>query len=186
MALVSVLALSVVKVFEAAAASTFTVVAGAFGAGEGAGLGAAGAVTGGGAGVAGLDPPMLSEMVCAGIGAGAAGLAPPMLREIVGAGAGASVWAGRSIGGGGGDAACCWAAGTNTLPGTNENAPGLSLLISLGGRRKRDAEFTGHQISGPYLLIPLTKAPISVLTVASSELEYILQNWDTQPQGFTL
>ena len=90
MALGSVLALSVVKVFEAPLASTLTVVAGAFGVGEGAAWGAAGATAGGGAGVAGLEPPILRETVCAGPDAGV-GLGPPMLREMVGGGAGASV-----------------------------------------------------------------------------------------------
>ena len=55
-----------------------------------------------------------------------------MLREMVGAGAGASVCSGRSTGFRGGDG--CWAGGgmRKALPGTNSNAPALSLLIVKG------------------------------------------------------
>lgn len=60
------------------------------------------------------------------------GFDPPMLREMVGAGAGASVCSGRSTGFRGGDG--CWAGGgmRKVLPGTNSNAPALSLLIVKG------------------------------------------------------
>ena len=58
------------------------------------------------------------------------GFGPPMLREMVGAGAGASVCSGRSTGWRGGGVGCCREGGMRkALPGTNSNAPALSLLI---------------------------------------------------------
>lgn len=58
------------------------------------------------------------------------GFGPPMLREMVGAGAGASVCSGRSTGWRGGGVGCCCGGGMRkAFPGTNSNAPALSLLI---------------------------------------------------------
>lgn len=84
MALVSVLAFSVVNVLDVDDVTGLTEVVGA--GVEGAGLGFAGVATGG---------------VAAEDGDGG-GFDPPILRDIVGAGRGASVCSGRSTGGGGG------------------------------------------------------------------------------------
>lgn len=110
---VSVFAFSVENVLEGAAGSGLTIL-GATGFGASAtGFSAAG---GGGLGTAAGCDGGVDE--------------PPMLREMVGGGRGASVCSGRSMGGGGG---CEGVSGTKPLPGTKEKAPGLSLLIVVGG-----------------------------------------------------
>jgi len=63
------------------------------------------------------------------VGRGGVGLGPPMLSDMVGAGRGGSGCSGRSMGGGGGGVGL---GAPKDLPGTNSNAPALSLLM-VGG-----------------------------------------------------
>ena len=120
MADVSVFAFSVEKVLEGADDASFLTICTA---GDGAVFTAGVSTTAAGAGTE------------AGAGRGASGVdEPPMLREMVGAGRGASVCSWRSKGTGGGCGGALSA--TKPLPGTNENAPGLSLLMVEG--RKDD------------------------------------------------
>jgi hypothetical protein len=121
MAFVSVFAFSEEKVFDEGTALAWTAVdddddAALAADDDDAAVFAGVAAFGAGAGVAAGS--------CEGAGAG---LDPPMLREMVGGAAGASVCSGRSIGAGCCSAGC-WGM-RNACPGTNENAPGLSLLI---------------------------------------------------------
>lgn len=94
----------------------------------------------GGAGEEDCDDGALAEidrgredfgsLVGAGVDLGAAGVDVPILRVMEGGGGGASDWGGRSIGAFGGCWEGCWICGsTNARPGTNSNAPALSLLI---------------------------------------------------------
>ena len=95
----------------------------------GVGFGATGAAAGAGAGGAS------GSAFTAG---GGAGLLPPIFKLIVGGFAGASVCVGLSIGcisgGGGWRGACGWA--NLNRPGTNSDAPMLSLLMMIVKKMK--------------------------------------------------
>jgi len=120
MAVVSVLAFSSVKVLEEVAlelgGGNFVVIVVGAGGASGFGVGVCGfesgcSGTGGVADGVGFDPPMLSEIVCGG----------PRLSSDGNGG-----WAGCGTGSGGG-----WAGALKDLPGTNSNAPALSLLMAI-------------------------------------------------------
>lgn len=126
MVVVSVLAFSLENVLDDAPAVSALMVVCGFGVAGlddwGVDLAGVGGAREGGEAVAGMGAGAAT-----GAGAGADGFAPLMLREIVGGGGGAWDCSERSRGAGGG-CCCCWGA-LKAFPGTNSNAPALSLLM---------------------------------------------------------